>query len=195
MRVTKHNVHVMLGLPMGSLEVVEWENEIDVTVEFKSLLNRWKQQWPERHNIPKCGELIDMIHGQVDEVDQWKSKTSRVVRDPILFLMVTLHILLTVSIGCFHQTLFRDGRPTTDLIITGSRWLEKIITELEELIPRACSLLKRVRKVAVESVSDVLIRDTPKRSKSRTPVLSQDSYESEGSLMQINTIEKYFVGS
>ncbi|KAJ8439650.1 hypothetical protein Cgig2_021662 [Carnegiea gigantea] len=93
------------------------------------------------------------------------------------------------------KALFRDGRAATDLIITSSRRLAKVITELQELIPGARSPLKRVRKVATESVSDALIRDTPKRSKSRMPVIWQDSYESEGFLMQINAIEKYFVGS
>jgi len=61
MRVTECDVHVPLGFHMGPLEVVESENEIDMTVKFRSLLNRWKQQRPECHNIPKCGELIDMI--------------------------------------------------------------------------------------------------------------------------------------
>ncbi|KAJ8431132.1 hypothetical protein Cgig2_010065 [Carnegiea gigantea] len=43
--------------------------------------------------------------------------------------------------------------------------------------------LKRVRK------------DVPEKSKSRTPVLSQDSYEIEGFLMEIDTLEKHFMGS
>ena len=69
------------------------------------------------------------------------------------------------------------------------------MTKLEELILGAHSPLKRVRNVAAESVSDALIRDMPKRSNSRMPVPSQDSYESEGFLMQINTIKKHFAGS
>ncbi|KAJ8421245.1 hypothetical protein Cgig2_013346 [Carnegiea gigantea] len=66
MSVIEHDVHVMLGLPIGPLEVVESENEINATVEFRSFLNHWKQQCPEHDNIPKYGELIKMIHGQVD---------------------------------------------------------------------------------------------------------------------------------
>lgn len=38
-RVTEYDIHVMLGFPTGPLEVVEPENEINVTIEFKSLLN------------------------------------------------------------------------------------------------------------------------------------------------------------
>ncbi|KAJ8423827.1 LOW QUALITY PROTEIN: hypothetical protein Cgig2_017390 [Carnegiea gigantea] len=68
----------------------------------------------------------------------------------------------------------------TDLIITKSQLLVEVITELEELIPRACTPLKRVRKVTAISMSDALIRETPKKSKSKTRVLSQGSYESEG---------------
>jgi len=42
-------------------------------------------------------------------------------------------------------------------------------------------------------MSDALIRDMPKKSKSRTHVLSQDSYESEGFLMETDAID--FMGS
>ncbi|KAJ8437685.1 hypothetical protein Cgig2_028623 [Carnegiea gigantea] len=108
---------------------------------------------------------------------------------------VMSHILFTISIGCFHQTFFWDGWAATNLIITRSRRLTKVITNLEELIHGARSALKRVRKVVAESVSDALIRDMPKRSNSRMLVLSQDSYESEGFLMQIDIIEKHFAGS
>ncbi|KAJ8425624.1 LOW QUALITY PROTEIN: hypothetical protein Cgig2_018409 [Carnegiea gigantea] len=90
------------------------------------------------------------------------------------------------------KELFWDGWTTTDLIITNSRQLAEVITESEEFILRIHRPLKRVRKVAAESVSDALIRDTPKRSKSRMPVLLQGSYESEGFLMQIDTSEKHF---
>jgi len=36
-------VHMTLGLLTGPLEVVVPGNEIDTTVEFRSLLNHWKQ--------------------------------------------------------------------------------------------------------------------------------------------------------
>jgi len=67
--------------------------------------------------------------------------------------------------------------------------------ELEELIPRARNALKRARNVAAESVSDTLISDSPKRSRSRIPVLSQDSFESDGFLIQIDEIEKNYTGA
>ncbi|KAJ8424153.1 hypothetical protein Cgig2_001615 [Carnegiea gigantea] len=98
----------------------------------------------------------------------------------------------TIRIGCFHEALFRDGRAAADLIITNIRLLAEVITELEDLIPGARIPLKRVRNVATESMNDALTRDRPKTWKSRTPVLSQDSYESEGFLMQIDAIEKNF---
>ncbi|KAJ8422894.1 hypothetical protein Cgig2_025985 [Carnegiea gigantea] len=64
------------------------------------------------------------------------------------------------------------------------------MTELEELIPEARSPVKRITNVAVESGSDALISDRPKRSKSRALVLSQDSFESDEFLMDIDEIEK-----
>ena len=54
------------------------------------------------------------------------------------------------------------------MIITNNRLLAEVMTELEELLPGARVLLKRVRKAAAESTSDVLIMDTTKKSKSRT---------------------------
>ncbi|KAJ8425615.1 hypothetical protein Cgig2_005294 [Carnegiea gigantea] len=69
------------------------------------------------------------------------------------------------------------------------------MTELEELIPGARSPLKRVRNVAAESVSDALINDRSNRPRSRTLVLSQDSFESDGFPIQIYEIEKNYMGS
>ncbi|KAJ8439005.1 hypothetical protein Cgig2_013001 [Carnegiea gigantea] len=42
MRVTEHDVHMMLGLPKGSLEVVEPKNESNASIAFARLLNHWK---------------------------------------------------------------------------------------------------------------------------------------------------------
>ena len=45
----------------------------------------------------------------------------------------------------------------------------------------------------MESMSDAVIEDTPQKSKSRNPVLSQDSHESEGLLMKIDVIGNHFL--
>ncbi|KAJ8419974.1 hypothetical protein Cgig2_015297 [Carnegiea gigantea] len=93
------------------------------------------------------------------------------------------------------KTLFRKGRAATDLMISNSRRLPEIMTKLEELIPGARSPVKRVRNIAIVLVGDVLISDRPKRLRSRTPILSQDSFESDRFLMQIDEIEKNYMGS
>ncbi|KAJ8427652.1 LOW QUALITY PROTEIN: hypothetical protein Cgig2_010665 [Carnegiea gigantea] len=90
----------------------------------------------------------------------------------------------------FQRTLFRDGRNQFDN--NSNRLLAEVITKLEELIPRARTPLKRIRKVAAKLTSDALISKRPNKSNSRILVLLQDSYESEGFLMDI---EKHFVGS
>ncbi|KAJ8435628.1 hypothetical protein Cgig2_000294 [Carnegiea gigantea] len=77
-RVTEHDGHVTLG----PLEVVEPKNEINVTFEFRTLLNHWKQQWPKYDSIPKCGELIKMIQGQVDGGENFK-------RNFVIFMVST----------------------------------------------------------------------------------------------------------
>ncbi|KAJ8441458.1 hypothetical protein Cgig2_008719 [Carnegiea gigantea] len=93
------------------------------------------------------------------------------------------------------KALFREGRAATNLIKSNSRRLVEIMIELEELIPGARNPVKVIRNVATESVSDVVTTDRPKRSRSRTPVLSQDLFESDGFLMQIDDIEKNYMGS
>ena len=50
-----------LGLAKESLEVLEAKNETNGSIEFKSLLKYWKEQWFDRDSIPKCGEMIEMI--------------------------------------------------------------------------------------------------------------------------------------
>ncbi|KAJ8425377.1 hypothetical protein Cgig2_011761 [Carnegiea gigantea] len=78
---------------------------------------------------------------------------------------------LTISIVRLNHALSRDGKMTTDLIITNSQLQVEMITELEELILGACTPLKRVRKVVAKSTSDALIIDRPNKSKSRRPIL------------------------
>ena len=70
-----------------------------------------------------------------------------------------------------------------------------MITELEEFIPKAYNPLKKVRKIATESTSDALIDYRTYKSKSRSPIVSQGSYELEGFLMAIDAIEKHLMGS
>ncbi|KAJ8434180.1 hypothetical protein Cgig2_025320 [Carnegiea gigantea] len=67
--------------------------------------------------------------------------------------------------------------------------------ELEKLPLITPTTHKRVRKVATELMSDMLIRLTPKESNSRTPALLQDSYLLDGFLIGINTIQKHFISS
>ncbi|KAJ8424912.1 hypothetical protein Cgig2_012849 [Carnegiea gigantea] len=74
------------------------------------------------------------------------------------------------------KALFRDDKVATNKIIINNRLLAKDMIEFEELLPRACTLVKRLRKVAVESTTNAPIRDTAKKSKSRTLVLLPNSY-------------------
>ncbi|KAJ8442142.1 hypothetical protein Cgig2_011332 [Carnegiea gigantea] len=73
--------------------------------------------------------------------------------------------------------------------LANSRILAEVMTELEKLLPGAHALLKSVRKVVAKSTNDALIRDTSKKPRSKTLVLSQDLYESKGFLMEIDAIE------
>lgn len=134
---------------------------------------------------------LPTLRGWTNDEIKCRARQESITRFGRGYLVDTLNNITITD----EQALFRDGRAAIDLIMTSSRRLVEVIIELEEFIPGACGPLKRVRKVVAESVSDALIGDMPKASKSRTPVLSQDSYKSEGFLMQIDAIEKQFMGS
>ena len=61
LRVTEHDVYMTLALPKGPFEVTEAKRETNSSTEFKTLLKRWKEQWPDRDSVPKPGEMVDMI--------------------------------------------------------------------------------------------------------------------------------------
>ncbi|KAJ8421428.1 hypothetical protein Cgig2_018795 [Carnegiea gigantea] len=63
-RVTEHDVYMILALPKGPFKVTEAKSETNSTMEFKTLLKRWKEQWPNRDSVPKSGEMVDMICSQ-----------------------------------------------------------------------------------------------------------------------------------
>ncbi|KAJ8430652.1 hypothetical protein Cgig2_000643 [Carnegiea gigantea] len=227
--VIEHDVQVTLGLPKGPLEVVEPKNESNVNFKFASLLNRWKQQWPKRDSISNCGEVIEVMRGQVDWGEDFIRNFIVLVvstcvhgkqRGEVIYLI--MNMLVDLSKLCYLNRVvfklskndkdetkpedeirvskrksgsFHDGKAAADSIITNSRLLTEVIIELEEFIPRARTPLKRVRKVAAESMSDALISDRTNKSRSRSPVLSQDSYESKGFFIEIDAIGKHFVGS
>ncbi|KAJ8439980.1 hypothetical protein Cgig2_008363 [Carnegiea gigantea] len=209
MRVTEHDVHMTLGLLKGPLEVVIPKDKSNASVKFVSLLNLWKQEWPEHDSIPKCG------HSQVDGGMDFKRHCVTLVvstsvhgkqRVEVNYLMLNTPIELSkatldkntiideeeeVNKGECHnksvtgeakvedQTrVLKDDKVVTNLIITNSRLLLKLMTESEELLPSTITPLKRVRK------------DTPKKSKNRTLVLSQDSPKSERVLIESDMIEK-----
>jgi len=88
---------------------------------------------------------------------------------------------LAITIICLNQALILDGKVRTDVTVTNSQLLAEVMIQLEELLPSARIPLKKVRKAVAELTSDVLIRDTPNKLKSRIPIRSQASYESKGS--------------
>ncbi|KAJ8423262.1 hypothetical protein Cgig2_014408 [Carnegiea gigantea] len=74
----------------------------------------------------------------------------------------------------FGKALFQDDKVATDKIVTNNR------------------LTAKSKKGSCESRSDAIIRDVPKKSKSRIPILSLDFYKSEGFLMEMDANEKRF---
>ncbi|KAJ8433421.1 hypothetical protein Cgig2_024757 [Carnegiea gigantea] len=178
MRVTEHDVHITLGLPKGALEVVK--------PNYESI-------WLERDSIRKCGEVIEMIRGQVDGGEDFKRNFVTLVVSPCLrdskeekagqefvigfgrsYIEDTLdkttimkrnviakmmkmklkkkfctYVVLPHSFELRwhllfdHKLFFGDAKATTDSIMTNSRLLAEVVTELKEFIPKARTPLKR----------------------------------------------------
>ncbi|KAJ8420015.1 hypothetical protein Cgig2_020041 [Carnegiea gigantea] len=179
MRVTERDVHVMLGLPMGPLSCVTlimW-----CSSSRRCPVNYRREEGRQQESISgfERGYLEDTLDktsmtGEEEQVNE-KEHHSKGVED---------EGKAKDQIGI---SKVKDGRVATDLVITSSRRLA------ENRVGGVDSW--STQPTQEKSVSDALIRDTRKRSKSRTPVLSQDSFESEGFLMQINVIPKHFGGS
>ncbi|KAJ8428012.1 hypothetical protein Cgig2_032349 [Carnegiea gigantea] len=95
------------------------------------------------------------------------------------------------------QALLEDAKKVSNEIITNTRVLAGVITELEKLVPEAHASLKRVRTIAVQTITATLFVETTLLGKSKItkPVFSPDPYESEDFLLAIDAIEKQFLTS
>ncbi|KAJ8420462.1 hypothetical protein Cgig2_000533 [Carnegiea gigantea] len=235
-RVTEHDVYMTLAFPKGPFEVTEAKSETNSSTEFKTLLKRWKEQWPDQDSVPKSGEMVDMIRSQLCYLDRVVFKVRTVKRQfPTLrgwtndkvksreeqeFQVGFGNGALEDSLDeterpaeaqvvheeepsnatpeaaeAEHHTvrskikaLLEDAKKASNEIITNTRVLAGVITELEKL---------RVRTIAVQTTTAALFAETtlPGKSKITKPVLSPDPYESEDFLLAVDAIEKQFLTS
>ncbi|KAJ8441396.1 hypothetical protein Cgig2_009104 [Carnegiea gigantea] len=218
-RVTEHDVYMTLAFPKGPFEVTEAKSEMNSSTEFKTLLKRWKEQWPDRDSVPKSGEMVDMICSQLCYLDRVVFKVRTVKRQfPTLrgwtndkvksreeqeFQVVFGNGALEDSLDETKRpaeaqvALLEDAKKASNEIITNTRVLAGVITELEKLVPEAHASLKRVRTIAVETTTIALFAETtlPGKSKITKLVLSPDPYGSEDFLLAVDAIEKQFLTS
>ncbi|KAJ8434379.1 hypothetical protein Cgig2_014226 [Carnegiea gigantea] len=89
------------------------------------------------------------------------------------------------------KALLEDAKKVSNEIITNTRVLAGVITELEKLVPEAHASLKTVRIIAVQTATDALFAETtlPGKSTSNKPVLSPDPYESEDFSLAVEVIK------
>ncbi|KAJ8444803.1 hypothetical protein Cgig2_014992 [Carnegiea gigantea] len=90
------------------------------------------------------------------------------------------------------KALLKDAKKASNEIITNSRALAGVMTELEKLVPEAHASLKKIRMIAMQTTTEALFTETTLQGKlkSTTPVLSPDSCESKGFLLAIEVIKK-----
>ncbi|KAJ8423195.1 LOW QUALITY PROTEIN: hypothetical protein Cgig2_019237 [Carnegiea gigantea] len=199
LRVTEHDVYMTLALTKGPLEVTEAKSETNSSIEFKTLLKRWKEQWPDRDSVPKSGEMVGMIcisfgkRALEDRLDKTKMPNeAQAVHEEELS-----NATPEPAAEAEHDTvrpkikaLLEDAKKVSNEIITNTRVLEGVITELENTY-----FSKKIRTIAVQTTTNALLAETtsPGKSKSTKPVLSLDSYESEDFLLAVEAIEKQFL--
>ncbi|KAJ8424231.1 hypothetical protein Cgig2_007457 [Carnegiea gigantea] len=176
MRVTEHNVHMTLGLPKGPLELCYLDRVIfkltSMPGQFPSL-----RGWTNNKIKSKVGQQFEIefdrgyLEGSLDKTtvtDEEEDVNKEELCNKSVQGKAKVNDQTRVS--NIKGALFRDGKMATNLIITNNPLLAEVTTELEELLPSARAPLKMVRKVAMESISDALIGDMPKKSKSRAPI-------------------------
>ncbi|KAJ8442009.1 hypothetical protein Cgig2_033773 [Carnegiea gigantea] len=95
------------------------------------------------------------------------------------------------------KAFLEDAKKASNEIITNSRVLAWVMTELEDLVPEAHASLKRVSMIVVQTITNALFAETtlPGKSKSTTPILSSNSCDSESFLLAVEAIEKQFLSA
>ncbi|KAJ8446116.1 hypothetical protein Cgig2_000913 [Carnegiea gigantea] len=206
MRMTEEDVQMTLGIPKGPLKVIKVENETNGSVEFKSLLKHWKEQWPDCDiSLSLEGGLQKKFH----KIHHIHMSSRCVILIVLVFKLRSLSILgiervdqqgnkIWDRIGIrsdlkdsLDKTTVTDEKEEVDEKKRRNRSVE---AETNELLLGACTSLKRVRKFENQRVMCSSGRCLASR-RIRNPVLSPDSYESEGFLIEIDVIEKQFVSS
>ncbi|KAJ8427847.1 LOW QUALITY PROTEIN: hypothetical protein Cgig2_008291 [Carnegiea gigantea] len=203
LRVTEHDVYMILALPKGPLKTIEdqfptlggWTNDkIKSREEEEFEVGFGKSALDDRLDETKVPDEAQEVH---------EEELSNATPNPLLNLNMKLHNqrlscihYLTPKIISFDQALLEDGKVSNE-IITNSRALAGVMTELEKLLPNSHALLKRARTTAIQTTSDALFAHITLlgNSKSTTPVLSPDSYEPKGFLLEVEAIKKQFLSA
>ncbi|KAJ8423235.1 hypothetical protein Cgig2_013487 [Carnegiea gigantea] len=173
-RVTEHDVYMTLALPKGPFELCYLDRVI-----FK--VRTVKHQFPTLR-----GWTNDKVKSREEQEFQEPSNATPEATE-------AEHHTVRSKI----KALLEDAKKVSNEIITNTRVLAGVITELEKLVPEAHASLKRVRTIAVQTITATLFVETTLLGKSKItkPVFSPDPYESEDFLLAIDAIEKQFLTS
>ncbi|KAJ8430781.1 hypothetical protein Cgig2_006481 [Carnegiea gigantea] len=183
LRITEHDVYMTLALPKGPLELPTlrgWTND--------KVKSREEQEFEVG-----CGK---------GSLEDYLDETLRPDEAQVVHEEEPSNATLEATAEAEHDTvrskikaLLKDAKKASNEIITNTRVLAGVITELEKLVPEAHASLKRVRIIAVQTTTDTLFTEItlPGKSKSTKPVLSPNPYESEDFLLAVEAIEKQFL--
>ncbi|KAJ8422272.1 hypothetical protein Cgig2_014418 [Carnegiea gigantea] len=206
-----------LALPKGPLEVAEAKSETNSSMKFKTLLKRWKEQWPDQDSVPKSGEMVEMICSKFPTLRGWtndKMKSREEQEFEVSFSKGALEDRLDETKTPDKAQAVHDEEPSnaTPEPVTEAEhdtvWskIKALLGDAKkvsnEIITNTCVLawvITELEKLAPKAhallkrtTTDALFAETtlPGKSKSTKPVLSPDPYESEDFLLPVEAIEK-----
>ncbi|KAJ8420433.1 hypothetical protein Cgig2_023118 [Carnegiea gigantea] len=200
LRLTEHDVYMTLALPKGPLELCYLDR-----IVFK--VRTVKHQFPTlrgwTHDKMKSREEqefeVDFGKGALENC---LDETKRPNEAQAVHEEEPSNATPKPAAEAEHDTvqskikaLLEDAKAASNEIISNTCVVAGVITELEKLVPEAHASLKRVRTIAVQTITYALFIETTLsgKSKSTKPVLSPDLYESEDFSLAVEAIEKQFL--
>ncbi|KAJ8434535.1 hypothetical protein Cgig2_004301 [Carnegiea gigantea] len=219
MRVIEEDVYMTLGLPKSSLETIEAKHETnwldhDSVSKHGEMIEMMESQIDGGEEfkrnfiifiVPTClrrnqrggvnylilNTLLDL--GKVTPYTNYEIKSWAEHEFEVEFGKGYLKNSLDTTTVTDEEVVHEEERRNRS-VETEAKVKDQIKGQGHDRIGRVASWsthpLKRVRKLIAGLMSDELTRDMPKKSKSKTLVLSMILYELKDFLMEIDVVEK-----
>ncbi|KAJ8420903.1 hypothetical protein Cgig2_013560 [Carnegiea gigantea] len=176
MRVIEEDVYMTLGLPKRPLKVIESKDETNASIkgeDFRQncitfIVSRmWATTKKELYYLDRKVNAYQFLKLRGWTNEEIKSRAEHEFK---IEFRKSYEDSLDKTTGIDeekevneeeHCNKSVEAKAKVEDQIGVSKVKVEVMIELEELLPGACTLLKRIRKIAMESTSDALIRGIP----------------------------------